>query len=254
MRTNVPGGLRVVGVRGDGTRVAEARLGHGEHPDVVLGAAGWLVEDPVFATVVDDGALEVGYRVRELDGKLDFEVEGGLDFALLRELVPALDDARGRVDLRLSLTGTQKEPIAVGNAVLAGIGLRPKGLPVELTEGQGTVTFSPEAVVIDGINAKINGGPVLLSGQLELDHFTPQRLEVRAEIGEIPLRFDDVERALGRTTAPGGDRDLVALGDEGLGDRAADAAVAAGHEDDTGLTLGRLCLGRTHPSDAIDYP
>ncbi|WP_020144833.1 NUDIX hydrolase [Terracoccus sp. 273MFTsu3.1] len=68
MRTNVPGGLRVVGVRGDGTRVADARLGHGEHPDVVLGAAGWLVESPVFATVVDDGVLEVGYRVRELDG------------------------------------------------------------------------------------------------------------------------------------------------------------------------------------------
>jgi len=68
MRTNVPGGLRVVGVRGNGTRVADARLGHGEHPDVVLGAAGWLVEAPVFATVADDGALEVGYRVRELDG------------------------------------------------------------------------------------------------------------------------------------------------------------------------------------------
>lgn len=58
MRTNVPGGLRVVAVRADGTRVAEARLGHGEHPDVVLGAAGWLVDTPVFATVVDDGALE----------------------------------------------------------------------------------------------------------------------------------------------------------------------------------------------------
>ncbi|KRB43354.1 MULTISPECIES: NUDIX hydrolase [unclassified Terrabacter] len=68
MRTNVPGGLRVVAVRPDGSRVAESRLGHGEHPDVVLGAAGWLVETPVFATVVADGALELGYRVRELDG------------------------------------------------------------------------------------------------------------------------------------------------------------------------------------------
>jgi 8-oxo-dGTP diphosphatase len=68
MRTNVPGGLRVVAVLGDGTRVAEAHLGHGEHPDAVLGAAGWSVETPVFATVVDDGALELGYRVRALDG------------------------------------------------------------------------------------------------------------------------------------------------------------------------------------------
>lgn len=68
MRTNVPGGLVVVALDADDQRVAEARLGHGDHPDVVLGAAGWRIESPVFATVRDDGTLEVGYRVRELDG------------------------------------------------------------------------------------------------------------------------------------------------------------------------------------------
>ncbi|GGM97727.1 hypothetical protein GCM10009721_25830 [Terrabacter tumescens] len=68
MRTNVPGGLVVVALDADGRRLAEARLGHGEHPDVVLAAVGWLVDSPVFATVRDDGTLEVGYRVRPLDG------------------------------------------------------------------------------------------------------------------------------------------------------------------------------------------
>ncbi len=68
MRTNVPGGLRVVAVGADGSRVAEVRLGHGEHPDVVLGDAGWLIESTAFATLVEDGVLELGYRVRELDG------------------------------------------------------------------------------------------------------------------------------------------------------------------------------------------
>ncbi len=68
MRTNVPGGLVVVAIDADDRRVVEARLGHGEHPEVVLGAAGWAIESPFFATMRDDGALEVGYRVRELDG------------------------------------------------------------------------------------------------------------------------------------------------------------------------------------------
>ncbi len=68
MRTNVPGGVVVVALGADGQRVAEARLGHGDHPDVVLGAAGWRIEAPVSATVRDDGTLEFGYRVRELDG------------------------------------------------------------------------------------------------------------------------------------------------------------------------------------------
>ena len=39
-----------------------------------------------------------------------------------------------------------------------------------------------------------------------------------------------VERALGRTAAARGDGDLVAVRDEGLGDGAADAAVAAGDQ------------------------
>lgn len=68
MRTNVRGGLRVVAVGDGGERLVEAGLGHGEHPDVVLGAAGWLAETPVFATLASDGALELGYRVRPLDG------------------------------------------------------------------------------------------------------------------------------------------------------------------------------------------
>ena len=51
MRTNVPGRHPRRGRRADGRAVAEARLGHGEHPEVVLGAAGWAVESPVFATV-----------------------------------------------------------------------------------------------------------------------------------------------------------------------------------------------------------
>src|SRR3954454_6940007 len=68
MRTNVAGGLHVVAVDGDGVQVAEARLGHGAHPEVVLADAGWLAEAPVSATVREDGGVELGYRVRRLDG------------------------------------------------------------------------------------------------------------------------------------------------------------------------------------------
>ncbi|WP_344057462.1 NUDIX hydrolase [Terrabacter lapilli] len=68
MRTNVPGGLRVVALTAGGDRVAEARLRHGEHPDVVLAQAGWLIESPAFATVHDDGALELAFHVSEPDG------------------------------------------------------------------------------------------------------------------------------------------------------------------------------------------
>lgn len=68
MRTNVPGGLVVVALDSMDRRLVESPLRHGEHPDAVLGAAGWLIDAPLFASMRDDGTLEVGYRVRELDG------------------------------------------------------------------------------------------------------------------------------------------------------------------------------------------
>ena len=68
MRTNQPGGIRVVAVDADDTRLGEARLGHGEHPEVVLGALGWGLADPTSAAVNADGALELAFRVGPLDG------------------------------------------------------------------------------------------------------------------------------------------------------------------------------------------
>ena len=68
MRTNLPGGIRVVAISDDGTRVGQARLGHGQHPEVVLGDLGWAPDAPASAIVRDDGALEIAFRVSPLDG------------------------------------------------------------------------------------------------------------------------------------------------------------------------------------------
>ncbi|MFM6850463.1 MAG: NUDIX hydrolase [Terrabacter sp.] len=68
MRTNQPGGIRVVAVGDDDTRLGEAPLGHGEHPEVVLGALGWALRAPSSAVVHTDGALELAFRVSPLDG------------------------------------------------------------------------------------------------------------------------------------------------------------------------------------------
>ena len=68
VRTNVPGGVHVVGVVDSGTAVARALLGHGADPAHVLAASGWGVNSPHSATVREDGALELTYVVSRLDG------------------------------------------------------------------------------------------------------------------------------------------------------------------------------------------
>ena len=68
MRTNVPGGIRVVGISSDGARVDAGRLAHGQHPSPLLAAAGWEIERPRAAEVLDDGTLELTYLVSQLSG------------------------------------------------------------------------------------------------------------------------------------------------------------------------------------------
>lgn len=68
VRTNVPGGVHVVGVADTGAAVTRARLDHGADPAHVLARSGWAVHAALSATVRDDGALELTYSVSPLDG------------------------------------------------------------------------------------------------------------------------------------------------------------------------------------------
>ena len=63
MRTNVPAGIRLVGVTGSDEPAVSVVLGHGDHPEVVLGRLGWSVGAPRAATLGPDGALELTYAV-----------------------------------------------------------------------------------------------------------------------------------------------------------------------------------------------
>ena len=68
MRSNVAGGIRVVGLTSDGRRVDAGPLTHGAHPERLLARHGWTAESPCAAKLATDGALELAYTVTELSG------------------------------------------------------------------------------------------------------------------------------------------------------------------------------------------
>jgi ADP-ribose pyrophosphatase YjhB (NUDIX family) len=68
VRTNVPGGVRVVAVPASGEPVDLGRIAHGQHPESLLHAAGWTVDEPLSASAAGDGALELAYGVSPLSG------------------------------------------------------------------------------------------------------------------------------------------------------------------------------------------
>jgi 8-oxo-dGTP pyrophosphatase MutT (NUDIX family) len=87
MRTNVPGGIRVVGVDRAGSRVVAYRLAHGAHPERVLAESGWQAESPFSASVLPDGSLELTYAVAPL------RVAGAPDDVVPRDAGVAEDEA-----------------------------------------------------------------------------------------------------------------------------------------------------------------
>ncbi len=67
MRTNVPGGIRVVAVAG-GEVLDLGTLAHGEHPELVLHQHGWRSTAPLGAELASDGTLAVSYLVTPAAG------------------------------------------------------------------------------------------------------------------------------------------------------------------------------------------
>ncbi|GAA6526232.1 NUDIX domain-containing protein [Intrasporangium sp. DVR] len=75
MRTNVPGGIRVVGRTDGGARVEAGRLAQGQHPEALLARHGWRADRAVGADLAADGALELAYVVSRLSGIRPGEVD-----------------------------------------------------------------------------------------------------------------------------------------------------------------------------------
>lgn len=106
VRTNVPGGVRVLGLSTAGERVHVARVGHGQHPETLLAQAGWSVESPLTATVLDDGALELAYAVTELNG-----------------IPPLREDVARDADVAAGETGQPHQRVAAYAVVTSGLGV-----------------------------------------------------------------------------------------------------------------------------------
>lgn len=149
---------------------------------------------------------------RDSNGTLAFEFLGAAELDVLEELVPSLEYARGHVDLALQLQGKLSNPIVLGEARFDDVRLNPRGGLLNLTDGAGSVVFSPEAVGIDAVTARLNGGDFEASGHVSLDHFSPKGVDLVVSLTEVPMRVSDVSFRLSGTPTLRGPLDALHLG------------------------------------------
>lgn len=151
---------------------------------------------------------------READGTLALQVDGNAELGILEELVPGLAHASGDVALALQVRGTDLEPIVLGEAKLANIEMTPAGGLVALTDGEGSIVFSPDAVGVSGLSALVNGAPVEAQGRVTLEQFAPKDVDLALRLEEVPLTVGDVPMRLSGAPTLRGSPTALRLGGE----------------------------------------
>jgi len=120
-------------------------------------------------------------------GDLDLLAEGNLDLRLLTGVLPALRRPHGRLAVQAHVGGTAEEPSLLGDGRLEAAGFQLRGATAAFEELAGDLAFSQNKVLFDALSGRVNGGRIGLSGEIQLVRLFPARIEVQAQLDEVPV-------------------------------------------------------------------
>ena len=128
---------------------------------------------------------------RAASGALDLRLVASVDGRLMKGLFSELEHAAGTCLVQATVGGTLRAPTLLGNLHVENGEARLRGLPFAAREMGGSISFSQDALVIDEMRGKLNGGEVKVSGGMTLSKLVPQKVDLAAHIGEATLRLQD---------------------------------------------------------------
>jgi len=119
---------------------------------------------------------------------LNMRLMGGLDLRLIESVLPRVDRAGGRLEVSASASGSLRSPSMAGSAELSDARIKLRDQPVELRSLSGHVDFSEARVLFDDLTGVLNDGRVSLHGDLSLRRFSPERLQIVAQLDDVTFR------------------------------------------------------------------
>lgn len=146
---------------------------------------------------------------------LDVKLVGGMDLRLIESLLPRAERAGGRLEVSASASGSLRAPSMAGSAELSDARFKLRDQPVELRGLSGHVDFSEARVLFDDLQGVLNDGRVSLHGDLSLRRFSPERLQVVAQLDDVTFRpMEDLPvTTTGELTLTGSPDQLTIAGD-----------------------------------------
>ena len=140
--------------------------------------------------LLKEGRMDIkGYGTR--NGALAFEAEGNVPLTLVSLFVEELADITGDLSLSASIRGTQSHPDIRAEMGVRNVGFTVPVLSQKLHDLNGRIQMTPKAMTIDGITGQLDTGRFDLAGTIDLDHFQPNKVDVRLSGKALPFRMPD---------------------------------------------------------------
>jgi hypothetical protein len=144
--------------------------------------------------VGDDTELDLTGSVNLTDQSLALQANGAANLAVLQGFLPDIRSS-GRAEVTARISGTASAPVVAGNALLTNGRMRSLLFPHALEEVNGIATFDVGGVRLDGITARLGGGPVRFGGRIGLSAYQLSEFDVTAVGQDLSLRYPEGMRS-----------------------------------------------------------
>ncbi|HVZ19767.1 MAG TPA: translocation/assembly module TamB domain-containing protein, partial [Vicinamibacterales bacterium] len=139
--------------------------------------------------------LDVSGLLNLHDQSIAMRATGDANLAVLQAFMSNVKSS-GRAMLSASLQGSMRDPVVTGSLTVDNGRIRHFALPHALENINGTVRFDSRGVTLDGLTARLGGGPVQFFGRIDKNGYAPGRLDVTMTGQGMRLRFPEGMRSL----------------------------------------------------------
>ena len=127
--------------------------------------------------------------------RMSIRLLGDANLGLLQGVLP---DARasGVAEVSAEISGPWRSPVVGGSALITEGRLRYSGLPHSLEAINGTVRFDTGGASLEGVSARLGGGPVRFDGRVAFAGVSPSEFNVTATGYEMRIRYPEGFRSI----------------------------------------------------------
>ena len=189
-----PDALRIdTAVESVDLRLIDYRL-HNAAP-IRLSVDGQSLQVDALRLVGDGTELDLSGSVDLRDQALALQANGAANLAVLQGFVADVRSS-GRAEVTARIGGTARAPVVAGNALLTDGRVRYLAFPHAVEEVNGIVTFDASGVRLDGLTARLGGGPIRFGGHIGLAAYQLSEFDATAIGQDMRLRYPEGMRSV----------------------------------------------------------